>query len=291
MANKSSRWQLLKARMQEPFRVTVIREETFEEVRVLSINRLNVVALFLVNAILLGIFSFFVISLTPLKELVPMVISSSEKSKIYSLENEITRLENKIEAQEQLTMNIKNLLVGDIEQYEATAAELSESNNNTDNEEVERIPEDEELRKSIAFAKSRYNSDGAGIDIPLDHINLTAPVKGKISSEFNSSDRHFGIDIVAPSNTPIKSVLDGYVIQKSWTQETGNVIAVQHAGNLVSFYKHNSSILKKRGDFVKAGEAIAIIGNTGTRTDGPHLHFELWHRGLPVNPTNFMLFD
>ena len=73
--------------------------------------------------------------------------------------------------------------------------------------------------------------------------------------------------------------------------ETGNTIAIQHRDNVITFYKHNSALLKKVGNMVKAGEAIAIIGNTGDHSTGPHLHFELWHKGIPVDPMDFINFN
>jgi murein DD-endopeptidase MepM/ murein hydrolase activator NlpD len=103
--------------------------------------------------------------------------------------------------------------------------------------------------------------------------------------------RHFGIDILAPRNTPIKSALDGWVVQSDWTLETGNTIGIQHENNIITFYKHNSVLLKKVGSYVKAGEAVAIIGNTGEMTDGPHLHFELWYKGNPVDPADYINFN
>ena len=127
-------------------------------------------------------------------------------------------------------------------------------------------------------------------DIPLEQMYFTAPVAGSISAGFDSESGHIGVDIIAPKNTPIKSAMDGWVIASDWTLDTGNTIAVQHTNNIVTFFKHNSVLLKKTGEFVKAGEAIAIIGNTGELTDGPHLHFELWHRGAPVNPVDYVSF-
>ena len=124
----------------------------------------------------------------------------------------------------------------------------------------------------------------------LEQIHFTPPLTGGISAGFQPEKKHYGLDISSPKNTPVKSVLDGVIITADWTLETGNTIAVQHPNNLISFYKHNSKLLKNIGDVVKAGEAIAIIGNSGTLTDGPHLHFELWFRGKPVDPTDYISF-
>ena len=111
-----------------------------------------------------------------------------------------------------------------------------------------------------------------------------------MSDQFKSKERHYGVDIVGPENEPIKATLDGTVILATWSSETGYTITVQHTNNLISVYKHNSVLLKKVGDYVKAGEAIAIIGNSGEQTTGPHLHFELWYNGSPVNPIDYMTF-
>lgn len=124
----------------------------------------------------------------------------------------------------------------------------------------------------------------------LDELFFFTPLTGIISSGYNPKIGHNGVDIVSRKNEPIKSVADGTVILASWTQDAGYVITVQHKSNVISVYKHNSSLLKKPGDFVNAGDVIAIIGNTGELTSGPHLHFELWYNGNPVDPEEFVSF-
>ena len=124
----------------------------------------------------------------------------------------------------------------------------------------------------------------------MTNLNLFPPVKGYITQKYEPNKDHYGIDIVAKDKESVKSALDGTVIMADWTSETGYVIAVQHQYNLVSFYKHNSVLLKKVGNFVKAGDAIAIIGNSGEMSSGPHLHFELWKDGVPINPELYMVF-
>jgi murein DD-endopeptidase MepM/ murein hydrolase activator NlpD len=115
-------------------------------------------------------------------------------------------------------------------------------------------------------------------------------LQGIVSGRFSMEQKHYGIDIVAKANAPIHSIADGTVIFAGWTDETGNVIAIQHSGNLISVYKHNAKLLKQVGDIVSSGEAIAIIGNTGKYSTGPHLHFELWLKGNPVNPEQLIAF-
>jgi len=116
-------------------------------------------------------------------------------------------------------------------------------------------------------------------------------VEGIISSDFDPSIKHFGVDILAPAKTPVRAIMDGYVITSGWDLETGYTIGVQHEGQILSFYKHNSHLLKEKGTFVAAGEAVAIIGNTGTLSSGPHLHFEFWHNGKPINPKDILNYN
>jgi murein DD-endopeptidase MepM/ murein hydrolase activator NlpD len=125
---------------------------------------------------------------------------------------------------------------------------------------------------------------------PIEQLFFAPPLKGEVSAHFDRKKNHYGIDILAPKNTPIKATMDGYVIVSDWTLETGNTIGIQHENGILSFYKHNSTLLKKTGSYVRAGEAIAIIGNTGALTSGPHLHFELWHKGKPLDPADYVNF-
>ncbi len=132
-------------------------------------------------------------------------------------------------------------------------------------------------------------SSGAAPNL-LDELFFFAPISGIISAPYSTRTNHYGVDVVSKKNEPIKSVADGTVIMASWTQDAGYVVAVQHRSNVISIYKHNSSLLKKEGEFVNAGDVIAIIGDTGELTSGPHLHFELWYNGNPVNPEEFISF-
>jgi murein DD-endopeptidase MepM/ murein hydrolase activator NlpD len=124
----------------------------------------------------------------------------------------------------------------------------------------------------------------------LGNILFFVPLKGMISNEYDPATKHFGLDVVAKKDEAVKSVLDGTVIMSAWTVETGYVIMVQHQHNIISVYKHNSALMKHQGDIVRAGEPIAIIGESGELQSGPHLHFELWNDGTPVNPKEYISF-
>jgi len=125
----------------------------------------------------------------------------------------------------------------------------------------------------------------------LANIHFFPPVKGIISSNFDTRTRHYATDIVTQPKAVVSSTLEGTVIMTGWTMETGFVIAIQHANNLLSVYKHNARLLKEMGDRVWAGEAISIVGDSGELyTSGPHLHFELWHNGVPLDPAQYIYF-
>jgi len=134
----------------------------------------------------------------------------------------------------------------------------------------------------ISLTSSKYNE--------LSETFFFTPITGFISDRYDMKKAHYGVDIVAKSNEPVKCIADGTVIMASWTQDAGYVIAVQHRGNLISVYKHNAELLKKVGSFVNAGEIISIVGNSGEMTNGPHLHFELWYNGNSLNPEEFVTF-
>jgi murein DD-endopeptidase MepM/ murein hydrolase activator NlpD len=168
--------------------------------------------------------------------------------------------------------------------------------------DVERIPEDEQLRAAVA--KGNFTSDpntpivaAAGVgnilprEVPLSQLFFMPPVSGDITSGYDLPKNHFGIDVAAPKNTAIKAAADGVVVSAGYTVETGYSIAIQHPNNVITMYKHNSVLLKPAGAAVKAGEAIALIGNSGENTSGPHLHFELWYKGRPMDPTDYINFN
>ena len=125
---------------------------------------------------------------------------------------------------------------------------------------------------------------------PAQRLTFFSPLKGIVTNEFNAQKKHYGVDVVANKNEVIKSIQNGTVIFADWTVKTGNVIAIQHAGNIISVYKHNSVLLKREGNVVKAGESIAVVGNSGELTSGPHMHMELWINGSPVNPKDYITF-
>lgn len=287
-SQKEGRFDNLKV----PYRLEILKEETFERVSSFSLSLLNIYTiictLFVISAIIVVLAIFF----TPLKRLVPGYADVESNREFVEMRKRMFEIEEILNAQEAYTSNFQKILTGNIEFEEP--AEIPEQE--IDFNSVERIKEDELLRLEIENEETFERSKNSKFEIntspttSLEQIHFIPPLIGEISAEFMAEEDHLGIDIIAPKNTAVKSCLSGFVISSDWTMETGNTIGIQHQNDIVSFYKHNSNLLKKVGDYVEAGEAVAIIGNTGALTDGPHLHFELWFRGKPINPLDFMAF-
>lgn len=151
-------------------------------------------------------------------------------------------------------------------------------------------PADSQFRAEFEQSDLSITAFTSGKFRELQEIFFFSPITGFVSDKFDVRKGHFGVDIVAKKNEPVKCIADGTVMMASWTQDAGYVIAIQHRGNLISVYKHNAELLKKVGSFVNAGEIISIVGNSGEMTDGPHLHFELWYNGNALDPEEFVTF-
>lgn len=295
--NQKKAW---KERIKETYRLVILKDDTLREVGSFRLTLLNLYIL--ISSLLLTI-TLIIIALiiwTPLKTYVPGYANIHNNTEFIRVNKRIQDLEKQIRAYEVYTNSFKRVLSGNPE----TTEDINEQHTFDTLEEIDlsRVYEDELLRQEV---ESRVNEDAEDTRTPqrvrssvannsdesLEKLLLVPPLTGEISLDYQPGIKHYGIDILAPANTPVKSVLDGIVIVADWTLETGNTIGIQHNNNLVSFYKHNSALLKKVGASVKAGEAIAIIGNTGTHSDGPHLHFELWHNGKNIDPRKLIQFD
>ncbi len=202
----------------------------------------------------------------------------SNKQAAY-IENIKTVLQDKVETEADIQKQYKE------EDYE-NAENTGEKSSDLSEEEFQLRQEIEQNENFELFENNADTYEGS-----LVNDYFFPPIKGKFTDGFDASEEHFGVDIAAPLNSPVKTISDGMVLLSSWTLDTGYTIAIQHDDNMISFYKHNSVLLKKVGNFVKAGEAIAIMGGTGENSSGPHLHFELWHDQRPVDPTEYINFN
>jgi murein DD-endopeptidase MepM/ murein hydrolase activator NlpD len=197
-----------------------------------------------------------------------------------------------VERKDAFIENFKLIMSGKDHKYNQIVNEgnlkSSEVNDIVQSEEIN--PIDSQFRVQFEEVGVDLSLDASAIADEMEDFYLFKPVDGIVSDGFDPGNDHLAIDIVAKQDEPVKAVADGTVVFASWTQDSGFVMAIQHTGNLISMYKHNSDLLKNVGNFVSAGEVISIIGNTGELTSGPHLHFELWYNGNPINPEEFIRF-
>jgi len=294
MQSDKSKSGKLKEKMSQSFRLTLHKNPNFEEKGTVNFSLLQFY-LFLFFGILAMIAMISsMIFFTPIRGLIPGYGDLSHPKQIRELSLALEQMETRIKANETYTSNFMKMLYDSTQTIEDISKEQP-MESNVEGEIVEKVKEDAELRQEIAFSEEVQEKfilakSSSNKNISLEQIYFLPPLTGPVSAEYEPTKKHYGIDILAPKNTPIKASLDGFVIQSDWTMDSGNTIGLQHDNNVVTFYKHNSSNLKKLGDKVKAGEAIAIIGNSGELTDGPHLHFEIWHLGKSMNPSDFIEF-
>lgn len=278
-------------KLRHKYRFVLFNEITFEERISFKLSRFQVLLFLVAMAISFIAITFLVIAYTPLKEYIPGYPDIEQKKELYHLNRLADSLMADARQKSLYIQNIKRI----IENKENTAPppppEVKTKNYDTITDR--KSPEDSLLRVSFEN-QTRFNlfpgkAPYTG-NAEIYQQNFFLPLNGIITSKFDPLQKHYGIDIVAPHNDAVKSVLDGTVIFSGWTLETGYVLIIQHANNLLSVYKHNAVLLKHEGDLVKAGEPVAIAGNSGELTTGPHLHFELWYNGKPVNPVNYINF-
>ena len=242
------------------YKLTIINENTLEEVVGLHVSKLNGLSVLLSVLTLLFLFAAAIITFTPLRNYLPGYMNSDIRAQV--VENAL-RVDT-VQSMDSLTTMREDSLIARSEREEAFRRQYEET--------------------------EKYNLTSITSQPDVNGLIFYRPTRGMISDHFNAEKKHFGTDIAANPNESVLATLDGTVILSTYTAETGYLIEVQHNQDFVSVYKHCGSLLKREGDTVKGGEAIALVGNSGTLTTGPHLHFELWHRGRPVNPEKYIVF-
>jgi len=271
------------------YRLIILNEDTFEERFAIKLTRLNVFVLISISAIFLVAATTVLIAFTPLREYIPGYSSTSLKRKAIQLNYKTDSLQQAIAINEQYLESIKRVLKGDVNTVNFNKDSIinaAEIDINLINLYPSR--EDSLLREKVD-KEDKYNL----FESATSKVNfvLFPPVNGTISEGYSVQDKHYAIDIVVAKDTPVKATADGTIILAEWTTQTGYVIILDHGNGLISVYKHNASLTKEQRELVKSGEVIVISGNSGELTTGPHLHFELWSDGYPIDPTTFIDFE
>lgn len=274
------------------FRITIYNDQTFEEIWQTRLTKLGTFTLIGAVIISLIVLTTILIAFTNLREFIPGYPDGNMRRNIIMTAYRLDSLENELHLRDQYFNNINAIISGE---EPVDFQSLQDTSKSYENITFSKSAEDSLLRIQIEqeeqynLSASEYEVSNKGSKIINQHF--FTPLKGVVTSKFNPVDNHFGTDIVAGSNTIVSAVLDGTVVMAGWTLETGYVIEIQHGNNIISVYKHNAELLKDIGTVVKAGETISIIGNSGELyTSGPHLHFELWHNGTPIDPEKYIIF-
>jgi murein DD-endopeptidase MepM/ murein hydrolase activator NlpD len=290
MENKKSFWRRLFVNLRSRYRIVIMNDTTFEEKASFSLTRLNVFIALSSLTVLLIFIGIALIVFTPVKEYLDGCNDVTLKNTLQNQMLRIDSLENQIRLRDDYLNSIKRVLSDSIDHTKPAQPQQSQpSGENTDRKASQN---ELALREAVEMGDQYTLSENASTfenGTTAGYLYMP-PVKGTVTQKFDPREDHYAVDIVTRPNETVRATLDGTVIFAAWNPETGHVIAVQHSNNTVSVYKHNAVLLKKEGDFVRAGDAIAIVGNSGELTTGAHLHFELWERGLAVNPENFMVF-
>lgn len=280
-----------KRNWRDKYRFSVINDTTFEETWRVRLTKYN--AFLLITSLVLFIITATtcLIAFTNLREFIPGYPDVIMRRNILMSAIRLDSLENELELRDKYFSNLNAIISGNepvdlysVQDTSRTYKSISFRNS----------PEDSALRANVE-AEEKFSLN-LGPSSPesatsLAGLHFFPPVKGIISARFDLRTKHFGTDIVTKPKSTVSAVLDGTVILTGWTMETGYVIQIQHPNNIVSVYKHNESLLKETGDLVRAGEPISVIGDSGELyTSGPHLHFELWYKGTPLDPEKHIIF-
>ncbi len=274
-------------KLSDRYRLIIYNDTTFQSVWSMKLSRLKVFTITSLLSAILVVLVILLIATTGLREYIPGYPKAEYRQTLILTALKIDSLEQELQRRDLFFRSIQAVISGETPQEYLMADTTSVH----EYFEIAQYNHDSVFQdKLLAEQTSLSIGSSEGRRLNLSQIHFFVPVKGVVTERFNSNSEHFGIDLVSEPNARISAIMDGTVIFSEWTIQTGYVLFIQHDADLISGYKHNSELLKSKGDRVKAGEAIAIIGNTGELSTGPHLHFELWHNGTPLNPELYIDF-
>lgn len=282
------RWQLKRINLKDKYRLGLYNDTTYEQILHFRLTGKGVLIAFAVSVVLLITFTTLLIAFTPIRELIPGYPNSKTRQYIQANALKVDSLERTINAWAYYVDNTLRIVSGENPKMVQNAPDSTFQNKTINyspsvEDSLLRAEVEREEQFNLALGSNNLKNKG------LAGLHFFPPVKGTIQTHFDAKSNHLGIDIASGPNEVVVATLDGTVIMANWTIETGNMIQIQHDDNLISIYKHNAKLLQKQGNRVKAGDAIAIVGNSGEGSS-PHLYFELWYKGTPINPEQYVIF-
>lgn len=291
---KLRKWFSLK-KLNRKYDFSMTHDETGQSMLKFRLNLLNLIWVILGVALLLIVITTFIIAFTPLREYIPGYTDTNLNREVYQLNLRADSLEKEMRKKDIYFQNLQKIVSGYDFAADSTLASLNIyeplPQSVTDTITLHKSVQDSLLRVEYE-AQNQYNLFGEDQLPPTKPSSLVksffVPLNGSVITAFNADEGHFGVDIATDGDQIINATLDGTVVFSTWSINNGYCIGIQHEDSYFSVYKHNSTLLKKEGDYVKAGEAIAILGRSGGTEAFEHLHFELWHNGVPLNPEEYM---
>ena len=225
---------------------------------------------------------------SPLKQLMPGYVSPDVRRQIVESSLRLDSLSDAVQRHHLYVMNIQDILRGEVKMD--TVSSIDSLTVLRSEDLMERTEREKEFTRKYEETE-KYNLTSQSLPkSEMEKLHFYPPMRGMLSDEFNSEEQHFGIDIVATNDKNVYAVLDGSILMSGYTADHGYVVVMQHVGNLVTVYKHLSTLFATEGSKVKAGEVLGIAGTQGDKISKPFLHFELWHKGIVLDPSQYISF-
>ena len=296
MEEKQSVLKRIIAKLTKYYRVELIDDLTLSQSRIFIFRPIKILSvIFIAVLVLIGGTSSLIFFVPAIRQQIPGYVNPDVKQQQKQLLENVKILGQQVEMRDSLIKTLQRSLM------EGQAIDFSQNAGNNISIPTLPVEETEEIgveniqqetyeeeypdyppQQSVKTSNYQYS--------PLQNLFRPVP-RGQISKEFDENAKHYGVDIVAKENELVLAAADGFVIMAEYLDQSGQVLGILSQGNVLTFYKHNETLYKKTGDFVKAGEPVAVMGNSGENSTGPHLHFELWHKGIPVDPAQYINFQ
>ena len=274
-------------RLKYKFRLVIINDDTYEEHFSFKLSLLNIITALGIFSLLISFSMITVIAFTPIREYIPGYSNITTKRNAAAALLKADSLSNELQLRDNYLNNIQLILSGDLKADSLTSEEITDVR--IDHIKDIKTTEDSLMRQTIE-EQEKYTLNNSNNKLEDKVHFFFTPIKGTVIDPFNTKINHYGTDIVTHKGEAIKAVMDGTIIMADYTTKSGFVVRIQHRNNLISVYKHCSAVLKQVGEPVSAGDPIAVVGNTGEHTTGPHLHLELWENGIAIDSEKYIKY-
>lgn len=278
----------LKKIFQNPYRIVVFNDLNLHIIKQIRFNAHTLVMGIASAVVFIIVGVTLLIAFTPLREYIPGYPTGAMRQRLIRNVLAVDSLEMEIQRRDRYFNDFRAMLSG--ETPKADTATKRRAVLRPDQVQFKKFDHDSLFKSEIAQERINLGINSGVVRGGVAGLLFFPPLNGMVSNKYNLNDGHFGVDVVGKYNSRISAALDGTVIFSGWTIDTGYVIYIQHEQNLITVYRNNSELLKVQGEKVRAGEAIAIMGNSGRETTGPHLHFEMWLNGESIDPADYIKF-